>query len=284
MIAGYVTLGPAGITILPRGGIGRSRTPRTSVELLLSPRLYIRADGNGGWPDPTCRSLVARIGPRRFITSEEVLTRAQQLHGGSQTVRLIPTELIYAGAQSDEPRFLATPGDGDPADAGLNRSHRRHRFRAPRRRARHVFLVLAFLLCTAAVAAFIMTGQTAQEARAVLVTSMSAVAAATGRASRVDELRQEAETMRLEIAHLDRFAFVPPATLIGAIAAGLLPAVTVQRVSVEGYRFVLEIRGSDLLPAARDLEALPMVTEVTVQSRSEGNGMVAGQIRGRLGP
>jgi hypothetical protein len=100
----------------------------------------------------------------------------------------------------------------------------------------------------------------------------------------VDELRQEAETMRLRITYLDQFAFVPPATLIGAITAALPATVTVQRVSVEGYRFVMDVRGSDLLPAARELDALPMVTDVTVQSRSEGNGVVAGQIRGRLGP
>jgi hypothetical protein len=113
---------------------------------------------------------------------------------------------------------------------------------------------------------------------------MSALASATDRLGRVSELQQESEALHRTIAGLDQFAFVPPATLVGTIAAALPATVTVQRVSVEGYRFVVDARGSSLLPTARELAALPMVTDVTVQSRSEGNGVVSGQVRGRLGP
>ncbi len=281
MIVGYVTLGPDGMTLLPRPGARGA-----DAELLLSPRLYVRVDEEDAWPDSVGRRLIARVGRRRYVTSEEVLARARELHGGPRAVSLVPTELIFPGAQSDEPGLLAIVG-GDPTTKlgrNLNHAHRRHRFRAPRNRFRHLPLVLACVFCTASVAACLVTGRTAQEAHTAFVVSIPALAAAEGRANTVNELRQEAETLQRTIADLDQFAFMPPATLIGTIAAALPATVTAQRVSVGGHRFVVDARGSALLPAARALEALPMVTDVTVQSRSEDNGLVSGQIRGRLGP
>ena len=281
MIVGYITLGPTGMTLL-----SRPSACGADAELLLSPRLYVRVDEEGAWPDPTGPRLAARVRRRKYITSEEVLARARELHGNPQAVSLVPTELIFPGAQSDEPGLLAIAG-GDPiAKLGrnLNHTHRRHRFRAPRNRVRHLPLVFACLFCTVSVAACLVTRQTAQDAHAALVVSMSALTSAQGRVNMMNELQQEAGTLQRTITDLDQFAFVPPATLVGTIAAALPATVTAQRVSVGGYRFVVDARGSTLLPAARELEALPMVTDVTVQSRSEDNELVSGQIRGRLGP
>ena len=286
MIVGYVTLGPDGMTLLPRPGARGA-----GAELLLSPRLYVRLDEEHEWPDSVGRRLTARVGRRKYVTSEEVLTRARGLHGGPRAVSLVPTEVIFPGAQSDEQGLLAIAGcdntAGNPTAKlarNVNHAHRRHRFRAPRNRARHTLLVLACVLCTVSVAACLVTRRTAQHAHAALVVSMSALASAEGRANTVNELLQQAETLQRTIADLDHFAFLPPATLIGTIVAALPATVTAQRVSVGGYRFVVDARGSTLLPAARKLEALPMVTDVTVQSRSEDDGLVSGQIRGRLGP
>ena len=276
MIVGYVTIGPGGMKLLPRAGAHGA-----NAELLLSPQLYVRAGEKSMWPDPTDGRLVARVGRRRYVTSKEVLARARQLCGSPRTVSLVPMELISPGAQSDEPGLTATAGQ---SARRLNRSHRRHRFRGPRSRFRHLLLVLACVFCMASVATCLVTRRTAQDTHANLVASMSALASAKSRANGVSELRQDAEALQRTIAQLDHFAFVPPATLIAAITAVLPATVTAQRVSVGGYRFVVDVRGSSLLGAAREIEALPMITEVTVQSRSDSNGVVSGQIRGRLGP
>ncbi|MBU8912870.1 MAG: hypothetical protein KOO61_02530, partial [Spirochaetales bacterium] len=251
MIVGYVTLGPDGMELLPRSGAHGA-----TAELLLSPRLYVRAGEEHMWPDPMDGRLVARVGRRRYVTSKEVLARARELYGSPRTVSLVPTELVSPGAQSDEPGLVETAGE---SGRRLNRSHRRHRFRGPRNRAGHVLLVLACVLCAASVATCLATRQAARDTHADLVASMSALASAESRSNRVSELRQEAETLQRTIADLDHFAFVPPATLIGAITAVLPAAVTAQRVSVGGYRFVVDARGSSLLAAAGELEALPMV-------------------------
>ncbi len=290
MIVGYVTLGPGGMTLLPRQVTGRAHSRRglragphgADAELLLSPLLYVPADGEHEWPDPTRRRLVARIEGRRYITSEEVLARARELHGSPRTVSLIPTELIFPGARSDDRGLVE--GSAGKSDRSLNRSHRRHRFRGPRNRARHLLFILACVLCAASVTAWLATRRPAHDAYAKLTAARSALASAIDRAGKVSELQQESEALHRKIAGLDQFAFVQPATLVGAIAAALPATVTIQRVSVGGYRFVVDARGSSLLPTARELEALPMVTDVTVQSRSGDNGMVFGQIRGRFGP
>jgi len=271
VIVGYITVGTGGMKLLPRENPRpgeRADTRRTDVELMLSPRLYVCADEEIVWPDPTARQLVARVGRRRYITAEAVLDRAQELHGGPKTVSLIPA--------ADD--FSAKP------NRSMNRPHRRHRFYAPRSRARHLLFAFGCLLCAASVAACLVTGQSAQTAKAEFEATESAVAIATNHANRVVELHREVEALQQSIARLDQYVSVPPATLIGAIVATLPATISVQQVSIGEDRFIVDARGDTLLPAAQALETLPMVTDVTVQSRSEGNGLVFGQIRGRLGP
>jgi hypothetical protein len=263
----------------PLRGVDGSGTRRArrggDKELVLSPRLYLSADDDNLWPDPDAARLVARVNRRRYVTSEAVLGAATGLGGDSEAVSLIPAAAVFDEASSEASSQSAR---------GFNGSHRRHRFRSPPNRARCVRFAVVAILCMASVGGFLATHRSARTTRAELVVSASALASAEDLLAVVSDLEREAGALQETIAGLDQFALVPPASLVGAIVAALPATVTVGRLSIGRESFVVDARGDNLLGAVGALEALTMVADVTVQSRSEADGSVSGQIRGRLGP
>jgi type II secretory pathway component PulM len=289
-----MTLGREGPELHRRGGVEWSGSPRSRrrAEFVLSPRLYLCAGGDNLWPDPDSGRLVARLRGGTCVTSQAVLAAVSALSGESGPATLIPAQAVFSGAGPRERDLLtgledgqlASPNSTDRSVRRLNQSHRRHQFRPLPNRPRRVRLAGAVILCLVSAVGFVATMEPARDARAQVTVSANLLASAQERLAAVNRLQREAETLEEATAGLDQFALVPPASLVGAIVSSLPPTVTAARLQVGRENFVVELRGEDLLQPVQALSALAMITDVTVQSRSEADGSVSGEIRGRIGP